>query len=114
MKKLICIVCPKGCNLTMDKKLNVSGNFCKRGEIYAKTEITNPKRMITSTVIIDSKLIDRLPVKTSNPIPKDKIIDVMNEISKIKVNAPINLGDIVLKNVLNLNVDIVSTRTISH
>lgn len=112
MKELTCIVCPRGCHLVIDDNLNVSGNFCKRGENYAKNEITRPMRNISSTVIIKSNIINRLPVKTSDNIPKDKIFEVMKEINKVIVSAPINVGDIVIKNVLNLGVDIVSCRTI--
>lgn len=112
MKELTCIVCPRGCHLVIDDNLNVSGNFCKRGENYAKNEITRPMRNISSTVIIKSSIINRLPVKTSDNIPKDKIFEVMKEINKVIVSAPINVGDIVIKNVLNLGVDIVSCRTI--
>lgn len=112
MKELTCIVCPRGCHLTVDDNLNVSGNFCKRGENYAKNELTRPMRNISSTVKIVSKTINRLPVKTSDNIPKDKIFQVMDEINKVVVKAPINVGDIVIKNVLDLGIDIVSTRTI--
>ena len=112
MKELTCIVCPRGCHLVIDDNLNVSGNFCKRGENYAKNEITRPMRNISSTVIIKSNIINRLPVKTSDNIPKDKIFEVMKEINKVIVSAPINVGDIVIKNVLNLGVDIVATRTV--
>lgn len=112
MKELTCIVCPRGCHLVIDDNLNVSGNFCKRGENYAKNEIRRPMRSISSTVIIKSNIINRLPVKTSDNIPKDKIFEVMKEINKVIVSAPINVGDIVIKNVLNLGVDIVSCRTI--
>lgn len=112
MKELTCIVCPRGCHLVIDDNLNVSGNFCKRGENYAKNEITRPMRNISSTVIIKSNIINRLPVKTSANIPKDKIFEVMKEINKVIVSAPINVGDIVIKNVLDLGVDIVATRTV--
>lgn len=112
MKELTCIVCPRGCHLVIDDNLNVSGNFCKRGENYAKNEITRPMRNISSTVIIKSNIINRLPVKTSDNIPKDKIFEVMKEINKVIVSAPINVGDIVIKNVLDLGVDIVATRTV--
>lgn len=112
MKELTCIVCPRGCHLVIDDNLNVSGNFCKRGENYAKNEITRPMRNISSTVIIKSNIINRLPVKTSDNIPKDKIFEVMQEINKVTVSAPINVGDVVIKNVLDLGIDIVATRSI--
>lgn len=114
MKELICIVCPKGCRLTVDDKLNVTGNGCNRGIKYAIDELTNPTRMITSTVKVEGGKLSRLPVVTSAPVPKDLIFDVMKEINKISVVAPVKVKAVVLKNVLNLGVDIVATRDIDE
>lgn len=112
MKELICIVCPKGCHLKVDDKLNVSGNGCVRGIKYGVDELTNPTRMVTSTVVCLNGEISRLPVATSNPIPKKEIMNVMEEINKVKVEAPIYVKDVIIKDVLNLGVDIVATRDI--
>ncbi|HOF65004.1 MAG: DUF1667 domain-containing protein [Erysipelotrichaceae bacterium] len=112
-KTLICIVCPRGCHLEVDENFNVTGNFCKRGIAYAKEELTTPTRTLTSTVIIRGGVIPRLSVKTSAPIPKEKIFEVMEEIRLVKLEAPINVGDIIIKNVANTNVDIVATQTIN-
>lgn len=114
MHDLICIVCPRGCRLKVDDNLNVSGNFCKRGEVYGKSEVTNPVRTITSTVKINSNKIKRLPVMTDRPIPKDKIFDVMKEINKVIVETPVKTKDIVINDVLSLGVNIVATRTIEE
>lgn len=112
MRELICIVCPRGCKLKVDENLNVTGNFCNRGIDYGKSEVTNPTRIITSTVKINSNLISRLPVKTSKPIPISKIFEVMQEINKIKVSIPVLLGDILLENILETKADIVATRSL--
>lgn len=112
MKELICIVCPKGCHLKVDENLNVTGNGCIRGIKYGIDELTNPTRMVTSTVAIENAHISRLPVATSNPIPKDKIMEVMEEINKVKVVAPIYVKDVIIHNVLDLGVDVVATRTL--
>ena len=77
---LICINCPRGCHLTVEKKgeeISVSGNACPRGYTYAYNEMTNPLRTLTSSVGIDSEKCHRLPVITSSPIPKGRIMDVM-------------------------------------
>lgn len=112
VKNLICIVCPKGCHLTIDQNMNVSGNSCKRGEIYAKNEVTHPTRMITSTVKVIGGSLERVSVATSAPIPKEEIFNVMKEINKAKVNAPVNIKDVIIENVLGLGVDIVATRNV--
>ena len=112
MKEFICIVCPRGCHLKVDDDMNVSGNTCPRGKVYALNEITNPTRMITSTVAIESEELKRLPVMTSMPIPKGKIFDVMEEINKVRIKTPIKIGDVIIKNVLGLDSDIIATRNI--
>ena len=111
-RNLICIVCPRGCHLQVDENLNVTGNNCKRGEAYAKSECTHPTRMITSTVKVENGEIARLPVVTSAPIPKEKIFDVMKEINKVSISAPIYIKDVIIKDVLGLGVDILATRNI--
>ncbi len=112
MKEFICIVCPRGCHLKVDDNMNVTGNTCPRGKVYALNEITNPTRMITSTVAIESTELKRLPVMTSMPIPKGKIFDVMEEINKVRIKAPVKIGDVIIKNVLGLESDIIATRNI--
>lgn len=112
MKELTCIVCPRGCHLTIDDNMNVSGNFCKRGERYAKQEMLEPKRNISSTVSIISNNYDRLPVKTSCEIAKDKIFDAMKVIHSVTVKAPVRTGDIIVKSIAGTDVDIIAAKTI--
>lgn len=114
VRKLICISCPRGCHLEVDENLNVTGNTCARGKAYGIAEVTNPTRMISSTVKITDGEIIRLPVSTSSPIPKGKIFDVMAEINKASAKAPIKCGDAVIKNVLGLGVDIIATRSVER
>lgn len=114
MKELVCIVCPRGCRLSVDENFNVTGNACNRGPKYAIDELTNPKRMLTSTVKVINGEINLVPVVTKNPIPKDKVFEVMNEINKIKIKAPVFVGDVIISNVLNLGVDIVATRDVKE
>lgn len=112
MSKLICIVCPRGCHLEVDEKLNVTGNSCKRGEVYGKAEVTNPTRTVTSTVKLNSKSLRMLPVRTDKPISKSKMFEVIEVLKNIKVSAPIKSGEIIVKNILDTDVNIISTRTV--
>ena len=112
MKELTCIVCPRGCRLFIDDELNVTGNSCPRGAQYAKDELTNPKRMITSVVRVKNRVDTVVSVKTSTSIPKGMIFEVMNELNNVGVDAPTHIGDIVIKNVLNTGADIVITKNI--
>ena len=85
-RELICIGCPLGCPLTVTmegEQITVAGNTCKRGEIYAKKEVTNPTRVVTSSVHVKNGEIAMVSVKTKNDIPKDKIFACMKEISTV-------------------------------
>ncbi|MDU4935487.1 MAG: DUF1667 domain-containing protein [Peptostreptococcaceae bacterium] len=115
MTELICIVCPVGCHLTINKNeegFKVGGNTCKRGEKYAIEEMTNPRRVITSTVKLQNSYLHLLPVKTEDTIPKDMIFEIMEELNKIEVSAPINAGDIIVENILDTGVNVISTKNI--
>lgn len=114
MKEFICIECPKGCRLTIDENLNVTGNTCLRGKQYAINEVTCPKRIVTSTVVIKSKLVSRLPVMTENDIPKEKMFEIVEELSKVRLSAPIKCRDVVIENVCGTGVNVIATRTIEE
>ncbi len=115
-KILTCIVCPMGCEITVDMgedgKINsITGNTCKRGEVYARNEFTNPMRQLTSTVVIEGGLYERLPVILSGDIPKDKMFDVMEKLSVASVKAPIKRGDVIIENVCDLGVNVIASRS---
>lgn len=117
-QELICITCPIGCHLTVEiengEVLSVSGNTCPRGVVYAQNECLHPVRVLTSTVVINHALYPRLPVVTSQPIPKEKMFDVMREINKITIEAPVTRNEIIIKNVCNLGVNIIASRSMGR
>ena len=109
---LTCIVCPRGCTLevsfTEDGGVReVTGNACKRGVSYAEAECTHPVRTVTTTVRTEDGCV--VPVKTSVPIPKEKVFAAMTEINRVRANNCLQIGDIVLKNVADTDVDVVVT-----
>lgn len=109
---ITCINCPMGCPLeiTMENDIiSVIGNKCNKGKEYAIREITNPTRIVTSTVKVNGGERPVVAIKTQDEIPKKLIFDVMKEINKVTINAPVNLGDIVIENVLNTNVNVIAT-----
>lgn len=112
MKELICITCPRGCHLKIDEDLNVTGNSCPRGEVYAKSEMTHPIRMVTSTMKVENGLVDRVSVKTESAIEKELIFDVMKEINHRILHAPIHRGDVAIENVCNTHVNIIVTKDV--
>ena len=118
-KKLTCICCPLGCSIEADMQggsvVAVRGNGCPNGEKYAHTELTAPVRTLTSTVaLVNGKSGMRLaPVRSSEPIPKDKLFDCMKEIANISVSAPVHIGDTVLQNAAGTGISIIITRDIN-
>lgn len=114
-KELTCICCPLGCALTVTIEkdiITVTGNTCPRGAEYGKKEVSNPTRLVTSSVPIANGDYSMVSVKTATDIPKGKIFEVMSEILKTHTQAPINIGDVVIHNVANTNVDVIATRNV--
>lgn len=102
IKNITCIICPRGCALTVDINENdvkVSGNACPKGERYGIDECTNPIRTVTSTVRVENRTDTMVSVKTETPIAKDKIFDVMQAIRNITVNAPVRIGDVIIDDI---------------
>ena len=114
MKELICINCPLGCHLSVDdvdvNNIKVTGNTCPRGVTYAVSEVTAPKRMVTSSVTVMGSKVKRVSVKTSAPIPKDLIFKCLEEVRTIRVKAPVAIGDVLLADVCGSGANIVATR----
>ncbi len=117
MKELICICCPMGCRLSVNdddpSALIVSGNTCKRGEQYAKDEVTAPKRMITSIVPVLGADCATVPVKTSQAIDKSKIFAALDRLKGLRLRAPIACGQVIVANVLGTGVDFVATKDVA-
>ena len=125
-RTLTCILCPNGCELQIAyeaaaeengsgesvKLLSVSGNKCPRGMEYAKQEIVNPMRNIASSVTLVGGAMPLVSVRLTGPIPKAKIMDVMDVIRSVSVQAPVKIGDVIIHDVLGLGVDVVATRNV--
>ncbi len=115
-RELTCINCPLGCQLTVtiadDHEITVTGNTCPRGEAYGKKEVTNPTRVVTSTVDVEGGTIARVAVKTESDIPKGKIFDIMKEIRAVKVTAPVKIGDVIIENCAGTGVNIVASKNV--
>lgn len=110
---LTCIGCPMGCPVTvlMDDGyvVSVSGHTCRRGEDYARKEVTNPTRIVTSTVRVLDGSAEMVSVKTRQDIPKEKVFACVKALKGIEVQAPVHAGDIILANAADTGVDIIAT-----
>ena len=113
-KRVICIVCPVGCNIMVEGNVgsktvsNMTGQQCKRGVKYAKNEFINPKRILATTVKISGYDYPVIPVRSDDLIPKDKLFDCMEIIKKVEILAPVKRGTVVVGNILNTGVNIVT------
>jgi len=114
MTDVICIVCPRGCRLTVDEEngFAVSGNRCEKGEAYGRAELMHPTRTLTTTVKLTGGVLPRCPVRTAAPIPKDKMFDAMAVINRLTVEAPVKTGQVLIENLLGTGADVIATRTI--
>ncbi|HEX7608000.1 MAG TPA: DUF1667 domain-containing protein [Candidatus Cryosericum sp.] len=115
-RKFICITCPRGCALdvTMEGEtvVKMEGNSCKRGIDYVTGELNDPRRMVTTTVRVRGGVHPLAPVYTESPIPKPRIFDLLAEIRKIELKAPVKFGDVVIENALGTGVNILASRNI--
>lgn len=115
-RNLTCISCPFGCSLTvvMDhgEVVSVSGNTCKRGDVYARKEVTNPTRIVTSTVRVEGGSADMVSVKTKEDVPKEKIFECIKALKDVMVKAPVHIGDVIVPNVAGTGVAIVATKNV--
>ena len=105
-----------GCPLTVvmngKEVVSVTGNTCKRGDIYARKEVTNPTRIVTSTVRITGGSEAMVSVKTKEDIPKGKIFECVKALKSVEVPAPVHIGDVLVKDVAGTGVDIVATKNV--
>ncbi|KUK13795.1 MAG: DUF1667 domain-containing protein [Synergistetes bacterium] len=117
-KEMVCILCPNSCNLIVtqsDKNpdgLKVENALCPKGKEYAHNELFNPKRTIASSILVEEGELPLVSVKIDKPIPKSKIFEVMKEIKKAKVKAPVKIGDILIKNVAGTDANVIATKSV--
>lgn len=113
-KEMICIVCPRGCLMTVDVENNyrVTGNACPRGEVYGKKESIAPSRTLTTTVRLQGGALRRVPVKSKSELPKERILDAMRLLAAVNMKAPVRRGDTVIEDILGTGIDILITRDV--
>lgn len=117
-KTVICVVCPVGCEIGVSKvsggDTQLSGFRCARGEEYARMELDNPRRILTTTVKVREGIMPLLPVRTRTPIPKDEMFTIMTSLADLVIEAPVKMGDVVVRNILGLGTDVIATRDLAR
>lgn len=115
IRELTCINCPLGCRITVTMDggniTNIEGNTCKRGENYARTEVTAPVRTVTTTIRVTGGIVDRVSCKTKEPVPKEKVFEVMADINKASCEAPVRIGDILMADCAGTGIPVVATKS---
>lgn len=114
--ELTCIGCPMGCPLVVEMEngavSKVTGNTCPRGDAYGRKEVTNPTRIVTSTVRVEGGTLPVVSCKTRTDIPKGKIFDVVRALKTVTVPAPVAIGQVLVDNVADTGVEIIATKNV--
>lgn len=114
-KIIICVRCPVGCQIQVEEKnstLHITGNECKIGEEYARQEVYDPRRILTTTVFVNGGTHPLLPVRSKQGIPKHLLREGVIMLSRISVDAPVKCGEVVYKNICGTGVDIIASRDV--
>ena len=115
-RSFTCIVCPNGCELEVEyegsRVLGVTGNLCPKGVDYVTQELTDPRRTIASSVRVAGGVLPLASVRTTKPIPKNRIFDVMAAINGCTVTAPVAIGQVLIPDVLGLGSDVIVTKNV--
>ena len=123
MHEMICITCPLGCHLSIERldgnEISVTGNRCSRGEQYAREELLNPLRVVTTTCKVKSSdsishitMPRRIPVRTVSAFPKERIPELLGHLNGLRLDLPVERGHVVLADALGTGIDVIVTRTI--
>ena len=114
MKVITCITCPVGCEITAEEvngEYIFTGALCKAGENYALMELTSPVRTVTTSVRIKGSAMPLVSVRTSSPVPKMKIAEILDEVLNIELESPVGRGDVIIRNICGTGADLIATRT---
>lgn len=111
----LCIGCPLGCRLEVEEDqdgavVEVRGHSCRKGKRFAEREHHDPRRMVTTTVAVDGGRWSRLPVHTTSEVPKDLVHEVVRSLRTVRLNAPVELGQVIASDVLGTGADVVASR----
>jgi CxxC motif-containing protein len=117
-EEMICITCPMGCRLTVTREgsavLRVEGNSCKKGQSFAEAELTDPRRMVATTVQVRGAIHPLIPVYTETPFPKPRIAELLDALRGLEISAPVSMNQVVLENALNTGINVIASRDMTN
>ena len=115
-REIPCILCPVSCHASVEKdargNISITNLKCQRGERYVKQELKAPLRDIFTTISITGADIPRLPVRTSQPVPKNEVMNCIRALAKLQIKAPVHIGTVIYRNLLDLGIDVIASRTL--
>ncbi len=118
IRNLICIGCPMGCPLAVTLEdggvSKVEGNTCKRGDAYARREVTNPTRILTTTVPVRGGTSPTVAVKTAGEVPKPLLLKCARAVKNLTAEAPVKAGQVVFKNICGTGVDLIAVKDVER
>lgn len=114
-KHFVCVVCPVGCEIDVvhdgSRIVSMGGNKCEKSTEFVTQELIEPMRILTTTVRIQGSRWPVIPVRTDKPIPKRLFPRIMRQLRRVKLQAPVNMLDVVVKDVLHTGANVIATRT---
>jgi len=117
-RHFVCVICPIGCEIDVvhdgDRIISMEGNKCKKSDEFVKQELIEPMRVLTTTVRIQGARWPIIPVRTDKPVPKRLFPLIMSLLRRIKLQAPVGMLDLVVKDVAGTGANVIATRTLSH
>lgn len=115
--RLTCVLCPAGCELEVRRddstEVEVSGNQCDKGIPFAVEEILHPKRNLATSVPVRGTSSKMVSVRLSGPVPREMIFPILAEIARLRPEAPVNRGQVLIADVLGTGVDVIATRAVA-
>lgn len=117
LDRLTCVLCPVGCELTVDKdaagEIQITGNQCDKGVPFALEEVLHPQRNLATSVPVHGAAARMVSVRLSRPVPREMLFLILAEIAKLRPEAPIGRGQVLIADVLGTGADVIATRTVA-
>jgi len=114
-RHFVCVVCPIGCEIDVvhdgSKIISMEGSKCKKSEEFVSQELIEPMRILTTTVRIRGARWPVIPVRTDKSVPKRLFPRIMGQLRRIKLQAPVSILDVVVRNIVGTGANIIATRT---
>ncbi len=115
--RLTCVLCPVGCELEIGKdaagELQINGNQCDKGIPFAVEEVLRPQRNLATSVPVRGTAARMVSVRLSRPVPREMIFPILSEIARLRPEAPVRRGQVLIADVLGTGADVLATRTVS-